>query len=202
MVAVIYLVKAQGAPMEANMRVTRQKSAENRQKIVETASRLFREKGFDGVGLDAIMADAGLTHGAFYRHFGSKADLEAEAVELGLAMSAERVGAKSLGEYLDAYLSQQHRDGVGAGCVMAALGGDIGRNGAGPKRRMSAHVRSAINRFAGWIGGPDAAAARRRAIATAAGMLGALILARAVDDPDLSAEILAAGRAEFGGETP
>ena len=62
------------------MRVTREKAAENRARIVATASRLFREKGFDGVGLDAIMKEAGLTHGGFYGHFSSKEDLAAEAV--------------------------------------------------------------------------------------------------------------------------
>ena len=69
------------------MRVTREKAAENRERIVDTASRLFREKGFDGVGLDAIMKDAGLTHGGFYGHFGSKDDLAAEAVTRALELS-------------------------------------------------------------------------------------------------------------------
>ena len=71
------------------MRVTREKAAENRARIVETASRLFRERGFDGVGLDAIMKDVGLTHGGFYGHFTSKEDLAAEAVAHALEQGAE-----------------------------------------------------------------------------------------------------------------
>ena len=73
------------------MRVTREKAAENRARIVAAAARLFREKGFDGVGVDAIMDEVGLTHGGFYRHFRSKDDLEAEAVECGLVASAEQL---------------------------------------------------------------------------------------------------------------
>src|ERR1700739_4017117 len=74
------------------MRVTREKAAENRERIVDTASRLFREKGFDGVGLDAIMKDAGLTHGGFYGHFGSMDDLAAEAVTRALERSMNEQG--------------------------------------------------------------------------------------------------------------
>src|SRR5258706_14853138 len=72
------------------MRVSREKAAEIRERIVDTASRLFREKGFDGVGLDAIMKDAGLTHGGFYGHFGSKDDLAAEAVALAVERSMKQ----------------------------------------------------------------------------------------------------------------
>src|SRR5271156_2776507 len=75
---------------EGQMRVSREQAAENRQRIVETASRLFREHGFDGVGVDAIMNGAGLTHGGFYGHFRSKDDLAAEAMTRALERSAER----------------------------------------------------------------------------------------------------------------
>src|SRR6266446_253236 len=73
---------------ETQMRVSREKAAKNRERIVETASRMFREHGFDGVGIDAIMQGAGLTHGGFYGHFGSKDDLAAEAVARALELSA------------------------------------------------------------------------------------------------------------------
>ena len=78
------------------MRVTREKAAENREKIVATAARLFREHGFDGVGLDAIMESAGLTHGGFYRHFRSKNDLAAEAVAHGLADQCRPAGSAAV----------------------------------------------------------------------------------------------------------
>src|SRR5260370_11227042 len=86
MSGVIYCVKGM---KEAKMRVSREKAIENRERIVETASRLFREKGVDGVGIDAIMSGAGLTHGGFYGHFASKDDLAAEAVTRALARGGE-----------------------------------------------------------------------------------------------------------------
>jgi TetR/AcrR family transcriptional repressor of nem operon len=175
------------------MRVARQKAAENREKIVATAARLFREKGFDGVGLDAIMKSAGLTHGGFYRHFRSKDDLAAEAVAYGLATSASRQAKLPSQEALvSGYLSSKHRADLAHGCTIAALGSDVTRQGKEVRRASAVHVRSQIDRLAGWL---DVAARRRRAIATLAGMVGALILARAVDDAALSDEILVAGRA-------
>jgi TetR/AcrR family transcriptional repressor of nem operon len=180
------------------MRVTREKAAENREKIVTTAARLFRENGFDGVGLDAIMESAGLTHGGFYRHFGSKRDLAAEAVAHGLATSADRQAAlPSLEALVSGYLSPEHRANRGNGCVIAALGSDMSRQGKKVRRALTAHARAQIDRLAGWTDGPNAMARRRRAIATLAGMVGTLILARAVEDVALSDEILAAGRTVF-----
>jgi TetR/AcrR family transcriptional regulator, transcriptional repressor for nem operon len=181
------------------MRVTREKAAENREKIVTTAARLFREKGFDGVGLDAIMESAGLTHGGFYRHFRSKSDLAAEAVAHGLASTAERQAAlPSLEELVSGYLSPEHRANRGNGCVMAALGSDMTRQGRKVRRALTAAVQAQIDRLAGWADGPNAMARRQRAVATLAELVGALILARAVDDVALSDEILAAGRASSG----
>src|SRR5262245_50116449 len=85
-------ISCQGAARRREMRVSREKAAENRERIVDAASRLFREKGFDGVGLDAIMKDAGLTHGGFYGHFGSKDDLASEAVTRALEQSMQKQG--------------------------------------------------------------------------------------------------------------
>lgn len=93
------------------MRVTREKAAENRERIVLAASRLFRDKGFDGVGVDAIMDAVGLTHGGFYRHFGSKEALAEEAVAQGLAAGAERLaGLSALDRFVAGYLSPAHRE--------------------------------------------------------------------------------------------
>jgi TetR/AcrR family transcriptional repressor of nem operon len=182
------------------MRVTKEKAEENRERIVTAASRLFREKGFDGVGLDAIMARAGLTHGGFYRHFASKDDLAEEAVSRGLAASAQRQDTyASLKDLVAAYLSPAHRDNPGGGCVMAALGGDIARQNPGVRRALTAYVSEQLARLARRIGGRRPAA-RRQAIATLSGLVGALVLARAVDDPALSDEILATARAAYAGD--
>jgi TetR/AcrR family transcriptional repressor of nem operon len=182
------------------MRVTREKAAENRERIVAAAAQLFREKGFDGVGVDAIMEGVGLTHGGSYRHVRSKDDLAAEAVALGLAASAEKQSAyTSLSDLVSGYLSAAHRDDRGGGCVIAALGCDIARQGTEVRRGLTAHVRAHLDRLASWIGGRSAAARREQAIMTFSGLVGAMVLARAVDDPALSNEILAAARAAYAG---
>src|SRR5262249_32373411 len=172
------------------MRVTREKAAESRARIVATASRVFREKGFDGVGLDAIMKEAGLTHGGFYGRFASKEDLAAEAVARALEQSA---GLQSrftnVADFVSDYLSESHFADRANGCVLAALGGDVARRGEGVRSCVTSHVRTALERLAGLYRG-TAVARRRRAITTLAGVVGALTLARAIEDPSLSEEIL------------
>jgi TetR/AcrR family transcriptional regulator, transcriptional repressor for nem operon len=181
------------------MRVSREKAAENRQRIVETASRLFREKGFDGVGVDAIMNGAGLTHGGFYGHFGSKDDLAAEAVMRALERSGEMQSRyTTLTELVSEYLSERHCADRANGCAVAALGADMARQHDGVRRALSESVRDQLDRIARLLRNGPAGRRRKRAIATLAGMVGALTLARAVDDPALSKEILAAARNVLG----
>jgi TetR/AcrR family transcriptional repressor of nem operon len=181
------------------MRVSREQAAENRERIVETAGRLFRESGFDGVGVDAIMKAAGLTHGGFYGHFDSKDDLVAEAMGRALDRSTETQGRfTALDDLVGEYLSERHLADRANGCAVAALGSDMVREGKGVRHALTAHVRGQVARFMGLLKGGSAAARRKRAIATLAGIVGALTLARAVDDPALSKEILATARTAFG----
>ena len=183
------------------MRVSREQAAKNRERIVETAARLFREKGFDGVGLDAIMKDVGLTHGGFYGHFKSKEDLASEAVVRALEASAERMsGHETLHDYARAYLSERHCAEPGKGCVVAALGADMSRQGTGVRRGLSSFLNRRFGRLADLIKHGSPARRRRRAIATFAGLVGAITLARAVDDPALAKEILAAAREMYATE--
>jgi TetR/AcrR family transcriptional repressor of nem operon len=180
------------------MRVSRAKAAENRDKIVEVASRMFREHGFDGVGVDAIMQQAGLTHGGFYGHFGSKDELAAEALTKALTRGNEKLSRfTDLSGYVSAYLSERHCVDRGDGCGLAALGSDVAREGKGVRCALTDYVGARIDWIAGFFRG-TAAARRERAIATLSGIVGALTLARAVGDPALSKEILAAARAAFG----
>ena len=184
------------------MRVTREKAAENRARIVETAARLFREKGFDGVGLDAIMKEAGLTHGGFYGHFTSKEDLAAEAVAHALEQSAEvQRRYMNIADFVSDYLSESHFADRVNGCALAALGGDMARRCEGVRSGATSYLRSQLERLAGFFRG-TAAARRRRAITTLAGIVGALTLARAVEDPVLSEEILSTARHVFGSTRP
>ena len=188
---------------EEQMRVSREKAAENRERIVEAASRLFREKGFDGAGVDAIMHAAGLTHGGFYGHFGSKDDLAAEAVTRAFGRSAEKQSRyATLSDLVSGYLSERHYADRANGCAIAALGADMARQSEGVRRGLTAYVRAQLDHFTRLLRNGTRASRRRRAIATLAGMVGALTLARAVDDPALSKEILDAARDAFGEERP
>lgn len=183
------------------MRVSRQEASANRERIVEAGSRLFRDKGFDGVGVDAVMKAAGLTHGGFYGHFASKQALMAEATARAIDRSLTwQRGVKSLAELVAGYLSPRHRADRANGCPVAALGGDVARQDPVLRRRLAAGVRDQIDRIASLLKHGSPAARRRRAIAAYAGMVGALTLARAVDDPALAEEILTAARQAFGRE--
>ena len=184
------------------MRVSREQAAENRRRIVDAAARLFRDKGFDGAGVDAIMKSAGLTHGGFYGHFDSKEALAAEASAAALrANAAYQAGAASLSALVGEYLSERHRADRANGCVVAALGADVGRQGGAVRRTFTDSVRFQVDRIAAFLKRGTPAARRRRALATYAGMVGALTLARAVDDPAFAEEILAAAREAFGAKS-
>jgi TetR/AcrR family transcriptional regulator, transcriptional repressor for nem operon len=181
------------------MRVSREKTAETRERILDVAATLFREKGFDGIGLAEIMKAAGLTHGGFYKHFGSKDDLEAQATGVALARNAadwrrlfEGAAARPLSAFIDEYLSPHHRDDLGKGCALAALGADVARQGERVRSALTAGLEPFLQLLSNVIPGRSKAVRRRKAIATMAELIGTLILARAVDDPALSDEILAA----------
>jgi TetR/AcrR family transcriptional repressor of nem operon len=141
------------------------------------------------------MKAAGLTHGAFYAHFPSKDALEAEAVERAFAQSDRRVYALTAKAkdkkqaFLDNYLSVAHRDHPGSGCAIAALGAEIARNSAA-REPFTQRVKHTIDEMTGRFPWKRKGAARRSAIHLLSGAVGALVLARAVEDPRLSDEIL------------
>jgi len=175
------------------MRVSKEKAAENRERIVTEAARLFREHGLSGIGVDAVTEAAGLTHGSLYSQFGSKERLAAEAVGHAMSVSSARLSdARTLDDYVARYLSADHRERRGEGCVMAALAGEIPRQGAAIRHAFTAAVQAATKRIASLTpGGPKS---EDEALVIVATMVGALTLARAVDDPKLSDRILAAAR--------
>lgn len=175
------------------MRVSREQMQANRLRILDAASRLFREKGFDAVSVAEVMKAAGLTHGGFYGHFDSKDDLVAQAIAHIFTVQEAGQGGQGGGElaaYLNAYLSPWHRDRVGEGCPTAALVADIRRQAVAARTAMTEGFRSQIDRVAAAIPAGDPAQARRQAVGTWAAMVGAVVLARAIDDPVLSEEIL------------
>jgi len=190
------------------MKVTRQQVAKNRHRIVEVAGKLFREKGFDGVSVADIMKSAGLTHGAFYGHFASKDDLAAQACansvgktqDTWTALAGDNPADK-LGAIVSAYATPLHRDDLGGGCVLAALGADAVRQRGAVRRAFTEGIRSTVAMLSMIAPGGSNAAQREKAIATLAGLVGAVTLARAADDPTLSDEILDAALATFGGKS-
>src|SRR5690242_21407615 len=110
------------------MRVSKQQAAENRERIVTAAARLIRERGISGVGVDALTEAAGMTHGSLYSQFGSKERLVEEALAHALVAGGKTTaGAKTLPQYIAAYLAPEHRDRPGYGCALTALACEMPR---------------------------------------------------------------------------
>jgi len=187
------MIMSMGLVEKFEMKVSREQMAENRRRILDVASRLFREKGFDAVSVSEVMKAAGLTHGGFYGHFSSKDDLVAETV--GYVLSNDEDGGGDLRAYLDDYLAPRHRDNAAAGCPTAGLAADIRHQTPAARAAMTAGLRSQIERVMKALPDIDAAGRRRAAIGTWAAMVGAVILARAIDDTTLSDEVLEQTRA-------
>lgn len=176
------------------MRVTKAQAQANRAHIVETASALFRERGFDGIGVADLMGAAGFTHGGFYKHFGSKADLMAEASAAGLSKSLQDSTGVGLAGFFEHYVSREHRDGRGAGCTLSALCADAARQPQEVKATFGdgiAQMFAVLERGAMKLGGADQQEARARMISAMAQAVGAVILSRACpDDSPLADQIL------------
>jgi TetR/AcrR family transcriptional regulator, transcriptional repressor for nem operon len=189
------------------MRVTRQKAAENRERIIEAAGALLRANGFSGIGVADIMKAANLTHGGFYGHFDSKDDLVAQACRKVTAEAAEnweKTAAKSPDDayaaLLTHYLRPRHRDEPGQGCCFAALGADAARSSAIVQDAFADGLEPLIDLLAKSAPGKTKAERRRKGVAAMAGLVGALLLSRAIgteDNKEFSDEILEATRREL-----
>jgi TetR/AcrR family transcriptional repressor of nem operon len=169
-----------------------------RQRIIDVASRQFRQDGVAAVGLAGIMSDAGLTNGAFYTHFGSKEDLVQAVLSkaLGKREATLRNAAESesgLEASIRDYLSPRHRDNPGGGCPTAALVAEIARGPRATRDAFTGKVSQFIALIAGQLRAGSVSQRRRNAIAIYGIMVGALQLARAVNDSRLSDEILESG---------
>jgi TetR/AcrR family transcriptional regulator, transcriptional repressor for nem operon len=180
------------------MKVTKAQAQANRAHIVETASTLFRERGYDGVGVADLMDAAGFTHGGFYKHFRSKADLMAESAACGIAQTEALTAGVDPTKFVSQYLSRKHRDGRATGCTMAALGGDAARQSEAVRATFAAGIESllaALSRESIPLDGADLGQARAKFLDILAHALGAIVLSRACPDDSLLAdEILAVCR--------
>jgi TetR/AcrR family transcriptional regulator, transcriptional repressor for nem operon len=180
------------------MRKSKQEAARTRERIVEAAALEFRRNGIAGTGLADLMAAAGLTHGGFYRHFGSKDQLVAEAcaaaMEAGAKTSVTALSHHGKRNGLEAlaanYLSKSHRDDRSGGCPFAALGSELVRADEKTRAVATEGLLKYADLIASQLDGMRPDDAKRRALAALSTMVGALILARIVTDPKLSALLL------------
>lgn len=183
------------------MKVSREQAQQNRDKVVQAAARLFRERGIDGIGVAELMKSVGLTHGGFYGQFGSKEELVAEACAWAFERSAAkwkrtaeanpRDAARAIADF---YLTPEHRDRPATGCAAAALAGDMAREGVHARQAFTQGVRELVDVIAAGREEGSAKQRQRAALADFSAMVGAMVLARAVDDPELADEILSATR--------
>ena len=181
------------------MRVSRSQAAENRQTVINVASRLFRERGFDGIGLKDLMKGAGLTQGAFYKQFASKDDLAAQASRRALESASSRWSAAAaadpqdpLGAVIAFYLSMDHRAERMDGCPVVALGSDAARQGADVKASFEAGIREYLEMLGSCVGDAEGEEPSGKAMAILSTMVGAMVLSRAVNDEQLSKQFLQA----------
>jgi TetR/AcrR family transcriptional repressor of nem operon len=179
------------------MRVSRAQAAENRQNVINEASRLFREHGFDGIGLKDLMKGAGLTQGAFYKQFASKSDLAAQAARQAVASGKRRWLAAAeanpkdpLGAVVAFYLSMEHRADRMDGCPIVALGADAARQNADVRASFEAGIREYLEMLGPWVGDAEGDEPSGRAMAVASTMIGAMVLARSVNDERLAKQFL------------
>jgi|SRR5438034_3833679 len=180
------------------MRYGKDQKQATRRRILDAAGRRFKQDGIDGAGVATLMADAGLTNGAFYAHFASKEDLVANVLADQLRTQRQSVDAQppdreGLDAFIRLYLSPQHRDRCADGCPSAALLDEIPRRPDATRQIFTDELMGVINDIATRLDATDAAAARINALTVLGLMIGALQLARAMTDRDLSDQLLAHG---------
>ena len=171
-------------------------------RIVETAARAIRRSGYDGTGVADIMKEAGLTHGGFYAHFSSRDAMLAEAADLAgadtLAIAesifAEAPQEQALFALMNAYLSNEHMANIESGCALAALGSEMPRQAPEVRKASTRRIKEMISLLESRLTGSDAHEKALLAIST---MVGTLLLARAVDEPELSQDFRQAALAHY-----
>lgn len=162
------------------------------ERIVEVAAQRLCELGLEGLSIANLMKEVGLTHGGFYKHFESRDELVSEALVYAFASTQARSAARATFQAMvSAYLSKRHRDSPGNGCAVAAVVNDMGRAHEDARALYSEQVRKSLGTIGGLLGAADDAGHDAGAIVALSTMVGALGLARAVDDPALSGKILA-----------
>ena len=180
------------------VRYGKEHKQETRQRIIQTAGRRLKQDGIDGSGVATLMADAGLTNGAFYAHFASKDDLVASAVASQLreqreSLSTVAPGRAGIEQYVRAYLSAEHRDNPADGCPSAALLDEIARATGATKRAYTDGLLAVIDDITARLNPHDPPSARAQTLSIFALMTGTLQLSRALADRKLADQVLDQG---------
>ncbi len=172
--------------------------AASHDRILDIAAARIRRDGIDSLAVAELMNEAGLTHGGFYRHFDSREHLVAEAAQRALSqgstwtMASGRLGGRrGFTKLVDGYLSAWHRDHPDSGCGVAGIAADVARADGSARAPYSHQVKECLAVLANLIDDPDRQVAEREAVLTLSALVGAISMARAVDDADLSQQILA-----------
>jgi len=180
------------------MRRSKADKAITHSKILAVAAKRFRERGIAGIGVADVMKEAGSSVGGFYKHFGSRDDLVVEALaEAFKDLDGLERDFESLSEYLEAFLSESHRDKPGTGCGITALAGDVRHASSSVKTVFTQRVKQSLSYYANGVKGGDSESKRTRAILLFSAAVGGMSLARAVNDKTLSRELLKALGEEF-----
>mgnify|MGYP001074855993 FL=1 len=178
------------------MKKSKAETAETHKRIVEVAAQAFKKKGIDATGVAEVMVAAGLTHGAFYRHFASKEALVAEAATVSMdvfvdtAQAAASAGPEAFLKYLQGYLTSEYRDDVLGGCPVIQLGGELARTDASTREGVSKGLRDLIDIAVSVSGDVPRAIAEDDAIFTLSALIGAITMSRLVDGRKLSERVL------------
>jgi TetR/AcrR family transcriptional regulator, transcriptional repressor for nem operon len=172
-------------------------------RLVEAAAARFKERGIDGISVADLMKDLKLTHGGFYKHFGSRDELVTEALQLALTETGQAMrerlftdGKPDVGAFVDYYLDEAHRDERAAGCAVAALAGDAARKSTDVQAQFQESIEGNLDSLSEALAArtgavaPGVAESRATALLVLSALYGALIMARAVGDSPLSSEIL------------
>ena len=174
------------------MRVTKDQAAANKEAILMAASRLYRQKGIDGIGIGELSRSVGLTHGGFYGQFpGGKEQLATEAVSRTFESNIEDwQNAKSIPELIKGYLTQSHIDNWTEGCPIPALGADVARNGGAVSSAFTKGVERLIETLMGLVEGESHDEKYQESLRILSSIAGAILIARALDKPELSQQFL------------
>ena len=179
------------------MGTSQEAKAASHDRILDIAAAWIRRDGIDRLAVAEIMKEAGLTHGGFYRHFDSREQFVAEAAQRALTQgsawtmaSGKLGGPRGYTALVDGYLSTWHRDHPESGCGVAGVAADAARTGGPPRGSYTRQVNECLAVIADLTGNPDRQAAGREAVLTLSALVGAISMARAVDDPGLSQQIL------------